>query len=577
MKCHKVKNRVFYSIWLKLIIIFILILSPVYFLGGMIFHRTYLEMQRQTVNSQTAQLNLYAGTINEELSRIRSLAYHCANDDDLIYLANAYDIMNTFDRYRYVLRAQHRIQVMKSSSICIDRVVLHLPIIGKSIDTRSIEPLAPNWKRKYNNFSIPLSLGLTMNPSHELEMNIQYPLNLNKNRDPSLAITLTLSNKTIQKLLQGFGNNQDTGLILKSTDNRFIIEKTNNKLFINHSLLKSPNKFPFTEEITIDGNHFQTTGVLLPESNLVLISFSSTEYLFGFGRTYLIMLIVLGIIAFLAMGAFAFSVHHLIHKPIQILVDSFKCMKKNDFKVRIHKHQNDEFAYLYESFNEMMDHLQRLIARVYEQQLLTQRAELKQLQAQINPHFLYNGFYNIYRMAQSDGSNKIAEFSQLLSEYYQYITRNSADLVTIKQEIGHATAYLKIQQIRFSNRLSIYIGEVPENFDSLLVPRLILQPLLENSFEHGLKNILEPKLSITFKKQDNTWMVQVEDNGTEFKESDLNNLKESLDSNDNGIETTALINIHRRLRYNFGSESGLRISQTPEGGMRVQVYIVKGD
>ena len=180
-------------------------------------------------------------------------------------------------------------------------------------------------------------------------------------------------------------------------------------------------------------------------------------------------------------------------------------------------------------------------------------------------------------MAQSDGSNKIAEFSQLLSEYYQYITRNSADLVTIKQEIGHATAYLKIQQIRFSNRLSIYIGEVPENFDSLMVPRLILQPLLENSFEHGLKNILEPKLSITFKKQDNTWMVQVEDNGTEFKESELNNLKESLDSNDNGIETTALINIHRRLRYNFGSESGLRISQTPEGGMRVQIYIVKGD
>ena len=70
MKRHKVKNRVFYSIWLKLIIIFILILSPVYFLGGIIFHRTYLEMQRQTVNSQTSQLNLYAGTINEELSRI---------------------------------------------------------------------------------------------------------------------------------------------------------------------------------------------------------------------------------------------------------------------------------------------------------------------------------------------------------------------------------------------------------------------------------------------------------------------------------------------------------------------------
>lgn len=104
-------------------------------------------------------------------------------------------------------------------------------------------------------------------------------------------------------------------------------------------------------------------------------------------------------------------------------MDAFRCMKGNNFDVRIHQKRNDEFAYLYQSFNGMMDHLQKLIEQVYDQRLLTQRAELKQLQSQINPHFLYNGFYNIYRMAKKDSNDDIAEFSQLLSEYYQYITR----------------------------------------------------------------------------------------------------------------------------------------------------------
>lgn len=577
MEHPKGRGQIFRSIWLKVVVTFILILLPVYFLGAVIFHWAYQQMHQQIVRSQMAQLNLYADTIDDELSRIRLLEYHCINDDDLVYLANAYDIMDTFERSQYMLRAQHRMQVMKNSSVCIDRVVLHLPHVGRSIDTRNVEPLAPDWRRQSDLLVCSPLSGLTMNAAHELEMSIQYPVTQREGRAPSLVMTLTLSNTEIRQLLQGFDSTQDTGLVLTSRDNCFVLEKTDHGLFLQPALLALPSQLPFTEEITVDGRHFQRTGVLLPESDLVLISFSSTEYLFGFGRTYLMMLLCFSIIAILAMGAFAFSVRHLIHKPIQILVDSFKRMKSNDFEVRIHKKQNDEFAYLYESFNGMMDHLQKLIGQVYEQQLLTQRAELKQLQAQINPHFLYNGFYNIYRMAQAEGSDKIAEFSQLLSEYYQYLTRNAADVVTIQQEIRHATTYLKIQQIRFSNRLTIHIGQVPTAFDLLMVPRLILQPLLENAFEHGLKNVLEPELFITFEKQNNIWLIQVEDNGAELDEFELDALQKKLSSTDAKLETTALINIHRRLRYHFGPESGLRLIRTPAGGLRVQLRIVKGE
>ena len=567
--------QVFHSIQVKVLATFLLILLPVYVLGAVIFHWTYLQMHQQIIRSQMALLNLYAETIDDEISRIRLLEYNCINDDDLVYLANAYPILDTFERSQYLLRAQHRLQVMKNSSMCIGNVVLHLPTVGKSIDTRNVEPLAESWNRQPEALPCAPSSGLTPTKSGELQMSIQYPLTPREGSTPPLVMWLTLSNAQIQRLLQGMDHTQETGLVLTSPDSCFVLEKTDNASFLNPELLTVSQQLPSTEEVTVEGKHFQKTVVALEESDLVLISFSSTEHLFGFRHTYLFLLVLFGVVSVLAMCLFAFSVRHLVHKPIRTLVDAFRCMKGNNFDVRIHQKRNDEFAYLYQSFNGMMDHLQKLIEQIYDQRLLTQRAELKQLQSQINPHFLYNGFYNIYRMAKKDSNDDIAEFSQLLSEYYQYITRNAADTVTMEQEIRHAMTYLKIQQIRFSNRLSVEIGPTPSEFGFLMVPRLILQPILENAFEHGMKNVLEPKLFIRFEARLGEWNVCIEDNGTEFSPEELSELQQKLDSTDTQMETTALINIHRRLRYHFGPESGLRLSRTPAGSLQVQLHIVK--
>lgn len=575
MGIKRIRTRTFHSIQTKVLATFILILLPVYVLSAVIFHWTYLQMHQQIIRSQMAQLNLYAETIDDEISRIRLLEYNCINDIDLVYLANAYPILDTFERAQYLLRAQHRLQVMKNSSVCIGDVILHLPEVGKSIDTHDVESLEENWQNEPAALACAPQSDLAQTSSGELQMSIQYPLSPQNGHTPSMVMRLTLSNSQIRRLLLGMDNTQETGLVLTSPDNCFTLEKTNNAAFLQPDLLSLASELPSTEEVTVEGKHFQKTAVALAESDLILISFSSTEHVFGFRHTYLSLLALFGVVSMLAMGLFAFSVRHLIHKPIHTLVDSFKHMKDNNFDVRIHQKKNDEFAYLYDSFNGMMDHLQQLIEQVYNQRLLTQRAELKQLQAQINPHFLYNGFYNIYRMAKKDGCDDIAEFSQLLSEYYQYITRNASDIVTMEQEIGHAMTYLKIQQIRFSNRLEIHTEPIGPEFSLLQVPRLILQPILENAFEHGLKNVLEPKLFIHFEAGPREWNVFIEDNGSEFSQPELLSLQQKLDSTDSQTETTALINIHRRLRYHFGPESGLRLFRTDAGGLLVQLRIVK--
>lgn len=99
-----IRAQVFHSIQVKVLATFLLILLPVYVLGAVIFHWTYLQMHQQIIRSQMALLNLYAETIDDEISRIRLLEYNCINDDDLVYLANAYPILDTFERSQYLLR-----------------------------------------------------------------------------------------------------------------------------------------------------------------------------------------------------------------------------------------------------------------------------------------------------------------------------------------------------------------------------------------------------------------------------------------------------------------------------------------
>lgn len=111
-----IRAQVFHSIQVKVLATFLLILLPVYVLGAVIFHWTYLQMHQQIIRSQMALLDLYAETIDDEISRIRLLEYNCINDDDLVYLANAYPILDTFERSQYLLRAQHRLQVMKTAA-----------------------------------------------------------------------------------------------------------------------------------------------------------------------------------------------------------------------------------------------------------------------------------------------------------------------------------------------------------------------------------------------------------------------------------------------------------------------------
>lgn len=309
--------------------------------------------------------------------------------------------------------------------------------------------------------------------------------------------------------------------------------------------------------------------------NMGLIRYLPAEVMQGPLRNFYPWLWIFTVTSLLLIVLYSYLTHRVIHRPLARLVQAFRKVEQGDLSVRLSLKRNDEFGYLYRQFNEMAVNLDTLIQQVYQQKLLMQRAELKQLQSQINPHFLYNSFFIINTMARLGDDNLIV-FSKLLSEYYQFITRNTSDQVTLSEEIRHAIIYTEIQKIRFSRRLSIEFPPCPEEFGSMLVPRLILQPIIENAFNHGVERMADGGLiHISYEVSGQLLQILVEDSG-DIRDEEIESLmKRVLDA---GAETevTGLINIHRRLRLVFGGQSGLAFSRSPLGGLMVRLSIIKG-
>ena len=167
------------------------------------------------------------------------------------------------------------------------------------------------------------------------------------------------------------------------------------------------------------------------------------------------------------------------------MINAFRRLSNGSLDITIMERKNNEFGYLFESFNEMVKRLKQSIEQNYEQKMMLQYSELKQLQSQINPHFLYNCFYNINRMCKVYDVENAMFLSEKLANYYNYITRNEEDFVPLSVEYQHAKTYADIQSVRFANRIRFYSKEIPEDAKNIYIPRMILQPILENAYKYA--------------------------------------------------------------------------------------------
>src|SRR5690554_4520876 len=264
--------------------------------------------------------------------------------------------------------------------------------------------------------------------------------------------------------------------------------------------------------------------------------------------------------------------------PINKLYNSMEEVKNKNFNVYLHPSGHDEINRLTQNFNSMVKRIRNLIIKEYEADLRRKEAGLKALEAQINPHFLYNTLETISSIAYLEGIPEITTISKSLSQLFRYSINNHRRLVTLGDEMYHTLNYINIQKIRYGDKFSV-VFEVNAELKDLNVIKLILQPLIENSIKHGLHSMKSGGLiTVKAKTEGNTLLIEVKDNGVGINHNKLMEIKKHLNNNSihNSYETEksiGLANVHFRIRHYYGIDYGLSLESKEGSGAKITVKL----
>lgn len=284
--------------------------------------------------------------------------------------------------------------------------------------------------------------------------------------------------------------------------------------------------------------------------------------------------IMIGIITLVLAVIAAFFFTASIAKPLSKLRMLMKKAEEGDLSVRFNSRYNDEIGQLGNSFNNMIKEISNLIDMVYVEQRRKREAELKTLQAQIKPHFLYNTLYTIQWMAQEHGAQDVVKILGALANLFRIGLSKGKEMIQVHEELEHVGSYLAIQKARYEDKLTYEI-HYDEEIIHYRVLKLILQPLVENAIYHGINARRgDGKIIITGSVKEGKLYFSVVDNGIGITKEKLKEIQELLDGNH--VEPAAagfgIFNVNERIRLSFGKEYGLIYTSVYEEGTKVEVW-----
>ena len=287
-----------------------------------------------------------------------------------------------------------------------------------------------------------------------------------------------------------------------------------------------------------------------------------------------IVYLIIGIVLITIIGCITLLLLNLyMRKPINEIQVALKNISKGNFNYRIEYKTKSDLQELIDGINSMSEMLNTYIDEKYLQEIRVKDAKFKVLQSQIHPHFLYNCFATIQSLIKMEDYNKALELTKQMSLYYSYITKNKALIVSLKEEWDHMYKYLNIQKIRFEDNVTYEIDPLDEKFNSIQVPKIIFQPIVENSFKYAFKNIDNGILKIKISEENDSLFISFEDNGY-IDEETIKSLNEQVYKEN--IETSGLINVCQRIMTYSQNKSKVIIEKGEElKGLKITFKLAK--
>ena len=531
--------------------------------------RYYSEIIEQ---EQRDRINYLSKNINDELTTLKITASMAVKEDIVQDLYCQYDFVNSYERNKMMEDIRKRCLEIDNLNSFVSSSTPILPGKNLKIDRDGYDIVDED--------AYAFLLNGKRNDLIHMENGKAYIFEiLNKNylfdkwsENNILGIfIIELNTGLIRQELQ-YAKMMDADVLFMTNPDKDTIYFTTGDIAF-QNLEPSENK----EKILLDGEEY------LFMNSKDDGDFFSLYYMQDQGFLHLIqekmitnILLFAGIIVLTILVAFLLF-YKRVFQPLEILlVDAFEQIKESNLSYRIPVTKNNVvFTRLYQNFNYMAERIDTLVSRELKQEILVNQANYKHLQAQINPHFMYNSYFLLYRMIKRGDKEGSLLVCENLGKFFKYINRDSGENKSLSDEISHARSYAIIQGYRYQGIIHVDFPELPQRYNYIVVPRLIIQPLIENVFKYVVSELEEEeevKLKVSYEEADEELLIHVENSGR-MEEKQLEEIRKKLYGAKKEEDITALMNINTRLNVFFGQERSLETDKSVLGGLKVSLHV----
>jgi len=566
------------TIYFRFIVVFVLFFL---FMSSIILYAYNInnkEMKKKNINLINEQMYYSLNYLSDDLSRIEEKTISFNYDSDIKNIMLSYDYLSYNELSTHINSLAGKIDTMYTTSRFIKNIDFYLPIVKKVIsktknhllikdlDDLSYAKIKDTYRVAENKLYLDNN-----NNFFFLDTNSFF---IGQSDMNEYLFCIEFDKSALDDLFSTFVAYEGSNVYMIDNSGKILYTSPGSETVDYDTLYKSSNM------IEVSGKKYIVLREDSVKSQLFLIMTINERNFNKYSNNISIIYAVLFFMLMLLVVLSAIYFSRLVQKPIKLITDATRNIEKGDFNIRIDYKKNNEFKILCNRFNRMSQRLSSLVNEVYQKNILINQAQLKQLQSQINPHFLYNSFFILSRMIKSNDNKNGYRFVNHLASYFEHITRSDKDVCMLSKEISHMNDYIAIQKVRYGDKLIINQQDRLEDKDKdIIVPRLILQPIIENYFKYSRLNDADKIIfEITFRKENDFICIEFSDNVGTIDQRTLSELKNELHSEKINQNYTGLININKRLKIAFGNESGVFIDNIPGGGVRtiIRIYASHG-
>ncbi len=398
-----------------------------------------------------------------------------------------------------------------------------------------------------------------------------------------LIIMVATNERDIYKKYKHLLQNEGAVVYLVDEENRVLSSNMEKEIgqYLDKALVKgienNSSEVELDGKYLIDSEYMEDSGMRLV--HLYPKNMLATQVLEGI-RPYVALCIGLIVVCLLSAVLIGLRTTRFLDE----FVWAMNSVRRKNYDVKIRKYKDPEIDRLGEAFNQMTAEIKELIQNKYESQILLNEMEIRFLQHQMNPHFLFNVLLTIQIKAKRCKDETIYHMVSTLSSLLRAsIYTNNIEMITVREELEYAEFYLYLQKMRFDDRISYEVVIEDDSLKECMIPKFVIEPIVENAVIHGIENTeSQGRIKITLKKEGEILTAEVEDNGVGF-DVEKYRLSMEAEKEEDGIrqsrEKIGLRNVDLRIRHIYGEKYGIDIKSEINKGsvIRIRIPIKESD